>query len=88
MTSPFLRNLYADARPGFCPCGDPLPKHKTKRFRMCQACRDSYQAVYGVARRGSAVDAKTTPVLIELRRLERLAASAVRRAIRSLRVAP
>jgi hypothetical protein len=76
-----LRKLHATARPGFCSCGSPLPKSKGRKPRkVCGGCGDAYMAIYGAARRAQEPNA----TLVKIRKLEKLAASLVKRAIRTL----
>ncbi len=84
MSSPLLRDFYSSARPGFCPCGDPLPDNPRGRKRtLCDDCRPSYGAIYYAAMKRRQAEA-SAPVR-EFRRLERLAFLAVRRAVGALR---
>ena len=73
-----LAKLHATARPGFCACGDPLPRSKGGRARkVCDGCKKDYAAIYGAARRTSEPYAS----IVKIRKLERLAASLTKRAL-------
>lgn len=81
-----LKNLHAMARPGFCSCGDPLPPKRGtgRKPKLCLGCQASYQTIYGQVRHNQEPEV----TLRKIRKLERLAAALVARAVRTLERAP